>query len=165
MKNLKDLFEHQLKDLYDAENQLLKALPKMKKHAVTDKLKNAFESHLEETETHKKRLASICDELGIKPSGEKCKAMQGLIKEAESFLKEDVDKKVMDAGLIAEAQRVEHYEISGYGTAVRFARELGHDDIAEELQKTLDEEYAADELLNDLAESRINKKAKKAATA
>ena len=165
MKNLKDLFEHQLKDLYDAENQLLKALPKMKKHAVNDKLKKAFESHLEETETHKERLASICDKLGIKPTGEKCKAMEGLIKEAESFLKEDVDKKVMDAGLIAEAQRVEHYEISGYGTAVRFAQELGHNDIADELQKTLDEEYAADELLNDLAESRINQKAKKAPTA
>lgn len=163
MKNLNDLFEHQLKDLYDAENQLVKALPKMKKHAVSDKLKKAFDSHLEETKTHVERLENICDQLGIDPSGEKCKAMEGLIKEAESFLKEDVDKKVMDAGLIAEAQRVEHYEIAGYGTAVRFAQELGHDDIADQLKETLDEEYDADDLLTELAESRLNKKAKASA--
>lgn len=163
MKNLNDLFEHQLKDLYDAENQLVKALPKMKKHAVSDKLKKAFDSHLEETKTHVERLKNICDQLGIDPSGEKCKAMEGLIKEAESFLKEDVDKKVMDAGLIAEAQRVEHYEIAGYGTAVRFAQELGHDDIADQLKETLDEEYDADDLLTELAETRLNKKAKASA--
>lgn len=163
MKNLNDLFEHQLKDLYDAENQLVKALPKMKKHAVSDKLKKAFDSHLEETKTHVERLENICDQLGIDPSGEKCKAMEGLIKEAESFLKEDVDKKVMDAGLIAEAQRVEHYEIAGYGTAVRFAQELGHDDIADQLKETLDEEYDADDLLTELAETRLNKKAKASA--
>lgn len=163
MKNLNDLFEHQLKDLYDAENQLVKALPKMKKHAVSDKLKKAFYSHLEETKTHVERLENICDQLGIDPSGEKCKAMEGLIKEAESFLKEDVDKKVMDAGLIAEAQRVEHYEIAGYGTAVRFAQELGHDDIADQLKETLDEEYDADDLLTELAETRLNKKAKASA--
>src|SRR5690606_41470704 len=106
-----------------------------------------------------------CDQLGIDPSGEKCKAMQGLIKEAESFLKEDVDEKVMDAGLIAEAQRVEHYEIAGYGTAVRFAEELGLDDVAKEWQKTLDEEYYADNLLTKLADTRTNKKAKAKATA
>jgi len=163
MKNLNDLFEHQLKDLYDAENQLVKALPKMKKHAVSDKLKKAFDLHLEETKTHVERLENICDQLGIDPSGEKCKAMEGLIKEAESFLKEDVDKKVMDAGLIAEAQRVEHYEIAGYGTAVRFAQELGHDDIADQLKETLDEEYDADDLLTELAETRLNKKAKASA--
>lgn len=163
MKNLNDLFEHQLKDLYDAENQLVKDLPKMKKHAVSDKLKKAFDSHLEETKTHVERLENICDQLGIDPSGEKCKAMEGLIKEAESFLKEDVDKKVMDAGLIAEAQRVEHYEIAGYGTAVRFAQELGHDDIADQLKETLDEEYDADDLLTELAETRLNKKAKASA--
>lgn len=165
MKNLNDLFEHQLKDLYDAESQLIKALPKMKKHAVSDKLKKAFDDHLEETKNHKKRLEKISKELDLDPSGETCKAMQGLIKEAESFLKEDVDEKVMDAGLIAEAQRVEHYEIAGYGTAVRFAEELGLDDVAKELQKTLDEEYHADNLLTKLAETRINKKAKAKATA
>lgn len=160
MKNLKDLFEHELKDLYSAENQLLRALPKLKDHASDSKLKKAFEKHLKETEGHVKRLQEICDELGIKPTGETCKAMQGLVKEAESFLEEDADKDVMDAGLIAEAQRVEHYEISGYGTAVRFAKELGFDDIASKLQKTLDEEYKADDLLTEMAEDRLNRKAK-----
>ncbi len=160
MKNLKDLFEHELKDLYSAENQLLKALPKLKDHASDDKLKKAFENHLKETEGHVKRLQEICDELGIKPTGETCKAMQGLVKEAESFLEEKAEKDVMDAGLIAEAQRVEHYEISGYGTAVRFAKELGYDDIASKLQKTLDEEYKADDLLTNMAEDRLNRKAK-----
>lgn len=160
MKNLKDLFEHELKDLYSAENQLLRVLPKLKDHASDDKLKKAFENHLKETEGHVKRLQEICDELGIKPTGETCKAMQGLVKEAESFLEEKAEKDVMDAGLIAEAQRVEHYEISGYGTAVRFAKELGYDDIASKLQKTLDEEYKADDLLTNMAEDRLNRKAK-----
>jgi ferritin-like metal-binding protein YciE len=160
MKNLKDLFEHQLKDLYSAETQLVDALPKLQKNANDDKLKKAFENHLKETEGHAKRLEEICDKLGIKPTGETCKAMQGLVKEAESFLKEDTEEDVQDAGLIAEAQRVEHYEISGYGTAVRYAKELGHDDIAAKLQKTLDEEYKADNLLTDMAEDRLNRKAK-----
>lgn len=160
MKNLKDLFEHQIKDLYSAENQLLKALPKVKDHATDDKLKKAFEKHLKETEGHVKRLEEICEDLGISPKGETCKAMEGLVKETESFLKEDTEKDVRDAGLIAEAQRVEHYEISGYGTAVRFAKELGHDKIATKLQKTLDEEYKTDDLLTDMAEDRLNRKAK-----
>ncbi|WP_029038817.1 YciE/YciF ferroxidase family protein [Salinimicrobium xinjiangense] len=160
MKNLKDLFEHQLKDLYSAETQLVEALPKMQKNANDDKLKKAFEKHLKETEGHVKRIEEVCDELGIKPTGEKCKAMEGLVKEAESFLKEDTEKDVRDAGLIAEAQRVEHYEISGYGTAVRYAKELGHDDIAAKLQKTLDEEYKTDNLLTDMAEDRLNRQAK-----
>ncbi|CDF79556.1 conserved hypothetical protein (DUF892) [Formosa agariphila KMM 3901] len=160
MKTLKDLFEHQLKDLYSAESQLIKALPKVAKNATDSELKKAFESHLEETKTHKKRLKEICDELDIKATGETCKAMKGLIKEAESFMDEAKDKEVMDAGLIAEAQRVEHYEISAYGTAVRFAKELGHKDIAAKLQETLDEEYDADNALDKLAEGRLNKKAK-----
>lgn len=160
MKNLKALFEHELKDLYSAENQLLRALPKLKDHAKDDTLKKAFENHLRETQEHVKRLQGICDELGIKPTGETCKAMQGLVSEAESFLREDAGDDVMDAGLIAEAQRVEHYEIAGYGTAVRFAKELGYNDIASELQKTLDEEYKTDDLLTDMAEDRLNRKAK-----
>lgn len=160
MKNLKDLFEHQLKDLYSAENQILEALPKMQKSANDDKLKKAFEKHLKETQGQVKRLEEICDKLGIKPTGETCKAMKGLVKEAESFLEEDAEKDVRDAGLIAEAQRVEHYEISGYGTAIRYAKELGHDDIASKLQKTLDEEYKTDESLTKMAEARLNKKAK-----
>lgn len=160
MRNLKDLFEHQLKDLYSAETQLSKALPKMKENANDDKLKKAFETHLKETEGHVIRLEEVCSKLGIKPTGETCKAMEGLVKEAESFLKEDTEKDVRDAGLIAEAQRVEHYEISGYGTAVRYAKELGHDDIAATLKKTLDEEYHADDLLTELAEERVNRKAR-----
>ena len=160
MKNLEELFEHQLNDLYSAEDQLTKALPKMVKNAHNSKLKKAFEDHLEETKEHKARLEEICDELDIDPKGETCKAMKGLIKEAEDFLDEVKDPEVKDAGMIAEAQRVEHYEISGYGTAVRYAKELGHDSIAKKLQKTLDEEYQADETLNDLAEDRLNRKAK-----
>lgn len=160
MKNLKDLFEHQLKDLYSAETQLLKALPKMAENASDAKLKKAFEAHLKETETHQQRLAEVCEELEIKPTGETCKAMKGLIAEAEAFLKEDAEKAVRDAGLIADAQRVEHYEISSYGTVVRYAKELGYDSIARKLQKTLDEEYKADEKLDKLAENRLNKKAK-----
>ena len=159
MKTLEDLFEHQLKDLYSAESQLIKALPKMAKSAKDDKLKKAFEGHLEETKEQKKRLEEICKELKISPKGETCKAMEGLIKEAEDFIKEKKDDDVHNAGLIAEAQRVEHYEISGYGTAVRYAKELGHKDIAAKLKKTLDEEYGADEKLNKMAEGRLNKKA------
>jgi len=160
MKNLKDLFEHQLKDLYSAETQLLKALPKMAENATDAKLKKAFEAHLEETKEHQQRLEEVCKELEIKPTGETCKAMKGLIAEAEAFLKEVAEKEVRDAGLIADAQRVEHYEISGYGTVVRYAKELGYDSIAKKLQKTLDEEYKADEKLDKLAEGRLNKKAK-----
>ena len=159
MKNLKELFEHQLKDLYSAESQLIEALPKMKTNANDKKLKDAFDNHLKETKEQKKRLEDICKELKIKPEGEKCKAMEGLIKESENFISEAENDDVMDAGLIAEAQRVEHYEISGYGTAVRYAKELGHNDIADKLQETLDEEYAADEKLDKLAEGRLNKKA------
>ncbi|MBP0903164.1 ferritin-like domain-containing protein [Mariniflexile gromovii] len=160
MKTLEDLFEHQLKDLYSAESQLIEALPKVAKRASDSKLKKAFEDHLEETKEHKKRLEEICETLDISPKGETCKGMKGLLKEVESLMDEADNKEVMDAGLIADAQRVEHYEISGYGTAVRYAKELGHDDIASKLQKTLDEEYDADNKLDKLAENRLNKEAK-----
>ena len=159
MKTLEDLFEHQLQDLYSAESQLVDALPKMAKEASDNDLKKAFENHLEETKEHKIMVKDICDELDVSASGETCKAMKGLIKEAESFIDEVKDAEVKDAGLIAEAQRVEHYEISAYGTAVRYAKELGHKDIAKKLQKILDEEYNADGKLNKLAESRLNRKA------
>ncbi|HLT32588.1 MAG TPA: ferritin-like domain-containing protein [Aquaticitalea sp.] len=159
MKTLEDLFEHQLKDLYSAEKQLIKALPKMMDTATDQKLKKAFEHHLEETKQHKQRLEDIFVEMDIEPNGEMCKGMEGLIKEAESFIKEKPGKDVLNAGLIAEAQRVEHYEITGYGTAVRYAKELGHDNIAGILKETLDEEYGADDKLTEMAESRLNKKA------
>lgn len=160
MKNLKDLFEHELKDLYSAENQILRAMPQLKDSASDDKLKKAIEKHLKETEKHVQRIEEICEEIGIKPTGETCKAMQGLVKEAKSFLEKDAEKEVRDAGIIAEVQRVEHYEIAGYGTVVRLAKELGFDKIADKLQKTLDEEYKADNTLNDMAEDRLNRKAK-----
>ena len=159
MKNLQELFEHQLKDLYSAESQLLKALPKMEKSAADKRLKEAFTGHLTETEQQRSRLEDICKTLDIILGGEKCKAMEGLIKEAEDFIEEAKSDEVMNAGLIAEAQRVEHYEILGYGTAVRYAKELGHKDIAKILQCTLDEEYIANEKLGKLAEGRLNKKA------
>ena len=159
MENLQDLFKHQLKDLYSAETQLIKALPKMVKAAKNEKLKKAFQDHLEETKEHKERLSEICKELGIKPTGETCKAMKGLIEEAEDFLKEKTTDEVNDAGIIADAQRIEHYEISGYGTVVRYAKELGYKELASKLQKTLDQEYNADNTLDKLAEKRVNKKA------
>ena len=159
MKTLKDLFEHQLKDLYSAENQLLSALPKVIENVSDSKLKDAIKSHQQETEEQKQRIMEICDTLGINPSGEECKAMKGLIEETNHFLKEDAVSEVRDAGIIANCQRIEHYEISGYGTAVKFAKQLGHDDLAEKLQQTLDEEYGADTKLDSLAEGRINEKA------
>lgn len=159
MENLQDLFKHQLKDLYSAETQLIKALPKMVKAAKNEKLKKAFQDHLEETKEHKERLSEICKELGIKPTGETCKAMKGLIEEAEDFLKEKTTDEVNDAGIIADAQRIEHYEISGYGTVVRYAKELGYKELASKLQKTLDQEYNADNTLDKLAGKRLNKKA------
>jgi ferritin-like metal-binding protein YciE len=159
MKTLKDLFEHQLQDLYSTESQLIEALPKVVEEANDSELKQAFEDHREETKEHRNRIEEICDELGISAKGNTCKAMQGLIKETENFIVEVNDADVKDAGLIAEAQRIEHYEISGYGTAVRYAKELGYNNIAEKLQMTLDEEYGADNKLNKLAESRLNRKA------
>ena len=159
MKTLQDLFEHQLKDLYSAEDQLLNALPKVLENVSDSELKTSIESHQEETQEQKVRLQEICDELNIDPSGAECKAMKGLIEETNHFMKEDADTDVKDAGIIANCQRIEHYEISGYGTAVKYAKQLGHHDIADKLQKTLDEEYKADEKLDQLAEDRMNEEA------
>ncbi len=159
MKTLEDLLEHQLKDLYNAENQLIKALPKMVEAATDKKLKKAFEDHLEETKIHKTRLEEACKQLDFDPKGETCKAMEGLIKEAEGFLKEDATDEVRDAGLIAEAQRIEHYEISGYGTVLNYLKALKHKEAANILMETLNEEQTADTKLNDLAIGTINKKA------
>jgi len=116
--------------------------------------------HLKETQEHQIRLKDVCEDLGISPTGEVCNAMKGLIKEAKEFLEENVENEfVRDAGIIADAQRIEHYEIAGYGTVLRFAKELGYTVIAEKLNKTLQEEYAADEKLNSLATNQINRKA------
>ncbi|WP_117882292.1 YciE/YciF ferroxidase family protein [Aureibaculum luteum] len=159
MKTLNDLFNHQIKDLYSAETQLLSVLPKMAKNANNKKLIKAFENHLKETKEQKSKLETICRVLNISPSGAKCHAMKGLIKEAKIFMKAVEDNEVMDAGLIAEAQRIEHYEISGYGTAVRYAKELGLRKVAKNLQEILNEEYNADHTLNEIAENRVNRKA------
>ena len=159
MKTLEDLLYHELKDLYSAEKQLTKALPKMAKAASSKDLKTAFETHLEETQHQISRLEEIFEKLQIPSRAHKCKAMEGLVEEGKEILEEDMDEQVRDAALIAAAQRVEHYEIAGYGCARTFARQLGHDEIADTLQSILDEEKAADEKLTELAMQHINEEA------
>lgn len=161
LETLNDLFIHQIKDLYNAEQQLTKALPKMAEKATSPKLKTAFKDHLKETETQIKRLEQVFEVIGEKAKGEKCKAMEGLIKEGEDFMNEDASKEVMDAGLIASAQRVEHYEIAGYGTACTYAKTLGHTEALNLLKENLAEEKKTDEKLTSLAEGSINAKAEK----
>ncbi len=145
-----------LKDLYNAENQLLKALPKMAQAASSPELRTAFEDHLEETKEQVQRLDKIFQELDLNPKGKKCKAMDGLIEEGKEIMEEDAEPPVMDAGLIAAAQRVEHYEMAGYGCVRTYARQLGYEAAAKLLQQTLDEEAEADKKLTELAESGIN---------
>ena len=154
--SLEDLYVDELKDLYSAENQLLKALPKMAKAATAPKLSKAFESHQKQTRGHVARLEKIFKKLGGSPKGKKCKAMEGLLAEGKELMAENADAAVMDAALIGAAQRVEHYEMAGYGCVRTYARLLGHDDAADLLQKTLDEEGATDKALTELAESAIN---------
>ena len=157
--SLNDLFVNQIEDLYDAENRLTKALPQMAEAAHSSQLKQAFQSHLIETEGHVARLEQIFREIGFDPTRETCQAMKGLIAEGEEMIKATGDSDVKDAALIAAAQRVEHYEMSGYGTARSFARRLGLTQAASLLQQTLNEEKAADEKLNIIAESSVNAKA------
>ena len=159
LKTLNDLLIHQLKDLYGAEQQLLKAMPKMLKEATSTQLKDAFTQHMTETQNQVARLEKVFQSLGLEPEAEKCKAMEGLLKEAEDFISHDADKEVMDAGLIASAQRVEHYEIAGYGTACTYAKFLGHTEAYELLKETLSEEKQTDEKLSVIAESSVNMKA------
>lgn len=148
LPTLAKLLEDQLKDLYSAENQLTKALPKLAKKASADGLKQAILSHLEETKQQVERLNSIDESLGIKLSGKKCKAMEGLVEEGSEVLDAEGPGPIVDSALIAAAQRVEHYEISAYGTARVLADHLGHTDVVDLLQETLDEESAADEKLS-----------------
>jgi ferritin-like metal-binding protein YciE len=162
LDSLRTLWIEEMRDLYNAENQLLKALPKMAKKASTRELKEAFESHLDETQTHVERLDEIFDRLGKKPTGKTCKAMKGLIEEGSEMMMEDGLDSVIDAGIIAAAQRVEHYEIAGYGVVRTFASLLGEDEAEELLQETLDEEGAADEKLTEIAESIVNEEAEEA---
>lgn len=156
LATLRDLYIEELKDLYSAENQLLKALPKMAKAASSDELKKAFDMHLEETKGHADRLESLFKTLGVSPKGKSCKAMQGLIEEGSEYIKKEIPAPVKDAALIAAAQRVEHYEIAAYGSARAFAEQLGESDAAAVLTETLEEEAAADEKLSELALGSIN---------
>ena len=159
MDTLEDLYEELLKDLYSAEKQLVKALPKMAKNADSPDLQKAFEEHLDQTEKHVERIERIFSNLGGSPRGKKCVGMEGLIEEGNELLKEEVEPDVLDAGLIAAAQKVEHYEIASYGTARAWAEKMGHDDAARLLQQTLEEEAMANDKLTELAESYINMEA------
>lgn len=155
LDTLQKALQEQIRDLYSAENQLVKALPRMAKAASSEALKEAINAHLEETRGHVERLAEIAELLEIKPGGKKCKAMEGLIAEGKEVLEEDGDGAVIDVALIAAAQRVEHYEIAAYGSARAMAEALGNEEIAEMLQQTLDEEGAADKTLTKIAEGEV----------
>ncbi len=156
METLKDLYVEELKDLYSAENQIVKALPKMIKAASHNELKQAFTTHLRETEIHVERIEQVCDDLGVSPKGKRCVGMEGLLKEGSELIKEKPEPDVLDAGLIAAAQHVEHYEMAGYGCCRTYARQLGYESQAEMLQATLDEEGNADKILTEIAEATIN---------
>lgn len=155
MDTLLELFEEELKDIYNAENQLTKALPKMAKKASSPSLKTAFSTHLKETENHMKRLESVGKELDIRLTGKKCHAMEGLVEEGKEILEEDGNGPVIDAALIGAAQRIEHYEIAAYGTVRAIAEVLGHSKVAKLLQQTLDEEGATDKKLTAIAEDEV----------
>lgn len=159
IESLQDLYIEELKDIYSAENQLIKALPKMAAGANHNNLRKAFEEHLEVTREHVTRLEGIFNDLGEKPTGKHCKGMEGLIEEGKEMLEEKADPDVRDAGLIGAAQRVEHYELAAYGTVRTIALQLGLTDHAEILQKTLDEEGETDRKLTELAETGVNKDA------
>lgn len=156
MDTLRDLYLEELKDIYNAEKQLVKALPKMAKRASHDELRTAFQQHLATTEEQVRRLETIFDDLGKTARGKKCIGMEGLISEGQEMMQEDMEPAVLDAALISAAQRVEHYEIAAYGTLRTYARQLGLEKHANLLQQTLDEEGATDKLLTQLAESTIN---------
>ena len=161
VENLRELLIDELRDLYSAETQLTKALPKVAKTATDSELKKAIEHHLKETEGHVQRLEQIFEQIGEKPKGKTCEGMKGLIEEADERISDGGDPATMDAGLIADAQRVEHYEISAYGSARTFANLLGERQIVQLLEATLKEEKAADAKLSSIAEG-INVEAKAA---
>ena len=156
LNTLKDLYVEEIKDLYSAEKQLIKALPKMAKAATDKQLQDAFRTHLKQTAEHAARLEQICKDLGVSPRGKKCVGMEGLIEEGNELIQENPQPEVLDAGLISKAQHVEHYEMAGYGSVRTYARQLGFESHAQLLQQTLDEEGHADQLLTELAESGIN---------
>jgi ferritin-like metal-binding protein YciE len=159
IKKMDDLFMHQLRDIYYAEKQIVKALPDMIEKASNPQLKQGFQTHLRETENHVKRLDQAFDLLGKKASGVDCPAIDGIIKEAKEVAGEVDDKAVLDAALIAAAQAVEHYEMTRYGTLIAWAKQLGHANVATLLAQTLEEEKATDKKLTAMAESQVNRKA------
>lgn len=156
MNNLTDVFTHELKDLYSAETQLVKALPNMAKGAVNDDLRHALEKHLGETQTHVQRLEQAAELCNISLRGQKCKGMEGLLTEGKGLLTDEDKNEARDAALIPAAQRVEHYEMAAYGSAVAFAKLLGMSEVEGLLQQTLDEEKAADAKLTEIAEEMVN---------
>ena len=156
LTSLHDLYVEELRDLYSAETQIVKALPKMAKAATHEELRTAFEEHLEQSKEHVERLEQIFESLDESPKGKKCKGLQGLVEEAEELMGEDMTPNVLDAGLIAAAQRVEHYEIAVYGTLCTFAELLGRGEDHDLLGQTLEEEKEADSRLTEVAESAIN---------
>jgi ferritin-like metal-binding protein YciE len=156
LDTLKKLYIEELRDVYNAENQLLKALPKMAKGASSEELKQAFEDHLQETQGHVERLDEIFKALDETAKGKTCKAMKGLVEEGSEILEEEGEESILDAGIIAAAQKVEHYEIATYGTLRTWASLLGEEEAVDLLQQTLDEEGAADKTLNELAEEIVN---------
>jgi ferritin-like metal-binding protein YciE len=157
--DIKGLLEHELQDLYSAETQILDALTEMEKAASDSQLKKAFKTHHDQTKTQRERLDKVAKQMGIKMEGHTCKGMQGLVKEGQEVIKMAASDEARDAALIAAAQRVEHYEIAGYGTARHYANMLNETEVAKLLGQTLEEEKDTDELLNDLAIQKINKEA------
>jgi ferritin-like metal-binding protein YciE len=150
--SLKELYVEELRDIYDAESQLAKALPEMAKAATSEELQSGFEEHLEQTKEHVRRLEKVLNDLGEKAKGKKCKGMQGLVTEGKEIIEEDFEDDVKDAALISAAQRVEHYEIAAYGTVRTYAEILGEQNAVSLLEKTLNEEKETDEKLTELAE-------------
>jgi ferritin-like metal-binding protein YciE len=157
--DLHELFLDELADVYNAEQQLIKALPKMAKAAESDELREALESHLEETQEHAQRLEQVAEGLDESIKRKTCAAMKGLIEEANDLLKEQKNSSALDAAIIAAGQKVEHYEIASYGTLIAWARQMGHDDAVSLLEETLEEEKQADQKLTAVAESEANQRA------
>lgn len=162
MKSLHDLLVDEIKDIYNAEKQITKAMPKMIKNVVSENVKRAFEEHMKQTEKQISRLEKIFGELGMAPKGKKCLAMEGLINEGKEMMQEDAEPMIMDAAIIAAAQKIEHYEISAYGTIRTFANQLGYKKVASLAEETLNEEKMTDENLTRIAETEINLQAAEA---
>ncbi|MBC7923673.1 MAG: ferritin-like domain-containing protein [Ferruginibacter sp.] len=159
LESLRDLFEESIQDLYSAETQIIDAMPKIVARVTDSRLKQALESHVLETQAQKERLEEICEKLDIDPDGKFCRATEGLVKEANELLSEDAAPAVLDAGIIASVQKIEHYEIAGYGTARVFAMHLGETEVQKLLEESLQEEKQADVKLTVIAEGTVNEKA------